>query len=81
MEHNYARVLDLQLNAKIKTIESKRTSLDACADQISQASLRNEPMHRIPMMSRTGGFAAGKNNKPSTAAMRSIRSSRGNSEM
>ena len=61
IEHNYAKANDLQLNAKIKTFYSKKTSIDPSLDLVSQAYLPNEPIHKIPMMSRTGMFATGKN--------------------
>ena len=56
MEHNYARVLDLQLNAKIKHFETNKHSINEENSTIRTSIHESIKNTKIPMMSRTGGF-------------------------
>ena len=83
MEHNYARVLDLQLNAKNKTIENRKAMLNPYnTEKNSINASANEILHqkKLAMMSRTGGLTAMSGARPyQTFINNSMRSSQGDS--
>lgn len=71
MQHNYARVLDLQLHAKNQTIQNRKASLNPYGtEKNSIEGSVNEAMHQKKLggMSRTGGLTTMKGTRPYTSS-------------
>ena len=71
MQHNYARVLDLQLHAKNRTMQSRKASLNPYSTEKNtiEGSV-NEVMHQKKLngMSRTGGLTTMNVARPYTSS-------------
>ena len=69
MQHNYARVLDLQLHEKNRTIQSRKESLNPYSTEKNNIDgSMNEVMHqkKLGVMSRTGGLTSMSGARPYT---------------